>query len=276
MTAWMLCCWLSAGAPAEGARPVVLLAEEAEYKAAKEPEAVFEGVLERNPGSGRIGPPTRFHAYRLTVAGDKPAVHDLYVPGKAFLLAGSVGQRVRLVGKLVSVEVDGKTQRELWPARLEPLTSPRQPPAPVVKTPVDDVRARCGWQPPAARRRGVQHFVFRQGPELAHAMQLSGESAPETAAALLARQLGQAAIDWEKHMVVTVAAGLRGSEVDRLTVTRLQVKDKTLTIFYRLMERPGGVPGFGYPAETVLVDRFDGPVHVEEDKSPPAREPAPK
>jgi hypothetical protein len=48
------------------------------------------------------------------------------------------------------------------------------------------------------------------------------------------------------------------------------VKDGTLTISFRLPERPGGTPGFGYPAETVLVDRFDGPVRVEEDRAPPA------
>jgi hypothetical protein len=272
MATWVLCCWLSAAASAEGpARAVVLLAEEAEYKAAREAEAVFEGVLERNPGTGRIAPPTRFHPYRLVVAGDKPVVHELYVPGKAFLLAAQVGQRVRLVGKLVSVEADGKTLRELWPGRLEPLTVPREPPPPpVAKAPVGDVQARCDWQPPAARKKGMQTFVFRRGEELAAAMRLSGDSAAETAATVLARALGRAAIDWDKHMVVTVAAGLRGSEVDRLAVTRLAVKDGTMTIFYRFPARPAGAAGFGYPAETVLVDRFDGPVRVEEDRTAPA------
>jgi hypothetical protein len=273
MTAWVLCCWLSAAASAEGpARAVVLLAEEAEYKASRETEAVFEGVLERNPGTGRIAPPTRFHPFRLVLSGDKPAVHEVYVPGKAFLLAGHAGQRVRLVGKLVSVEADGKTLRELWPGRLEPLTAPREPPPspPVAKAPVEDVHARCDWQPPAARKKGMQTFVFRRGEELAGAMRLSGDSAAETATTVLARTLGRDAIDWDKHMVVTVAAGLRGPEVDRLAVTRLAVKDGTMTIFYRLPARPAGAAGFGYPAETVLVDRFDGPVRVEEDRAAPA------
>ena len=40
-------------------------------------------------------------------------------------------------------------------------------------------------------------------------------------------------------MVVTVAAGLRGADVDRLAVTRVEVKDKTMTVFYRLSVGPG-------------------------------------
>ena len=102
-------------------------------------------------------------------------------------------------------------------------------------------------------------------------MNLTGTSAAETAAALMARQLQVPTIDWSKHMVVSVAAGLRGSDADKLTVTRVEVGDNRMTIWYKLeVGGPGPASGFGYPAETVLVDRCTGPVRVEQDKTPAA------
>ena len=91
----------------------------------------------------------------------------------------------------------------------------------------------------------------------------------------MGRNLGGLAVDWNKYMGVTVAAGLRGADVDHLAVTRVEVKDRTLTVFYRLSVGPGP-GGFGYPAETVLLDRFDGTVHAEEDPTPPPKGPADK
>src|SRR5262249_34051841 len=63
---------------------VPLFAVEAWYREAKEAEAVFEGVVEHTPGTGRLGPPRRFNAYRLTWtdAAGKAVVRELYAPGK--------------------------------------------------------------------------------------------------------------------------------------------------------------------------------------------------
>jgi hypothetical protein len=246
---------------------VELLGGEAAYRAAQGTESVYAGVLQDNPGGGSAA---RWHAYRLACTGpdDKPFVLALYAPGKAHLLAGQVGQRVRVVGKLVEARADGHVYRELWPARLEPLTTklPDEPGA-------DGVYARCWWQPAAALRWGARHYVFHDGQQLARAMGLAGDSAGEKAAALLAERLHVPAIDWKRHMVVSVPAGLTGAEAERLLIPRVRVQGRTLTVYYRLLGRPGGTPGFGYPAETVLVKRFDGTVRVEKESAPAAQSP---
>ena len=271
MTACVVWCCLSvsivaAPAPEEpaAAKPVVLLAGTDEYKAAKGAEAVYEGVVENNPADGTVGKPTRFNAYRFRGKdGDgKEFVRELYVPGKAFLLGAFVGKRVRVAGKFVDAAADGKVYAELWPARVEETAVAVAPPLP------DGVHARCGWQPDEARRVGQRVLVYRDGRELAQALRLSGDDAEAAAAEMMARKLDMRAIDWSKDMLVTVAAGLRGADVDRLAVTRVEVKDKTTTVFYRLSAAPGA-GGFGYPAETVLVDRTDGAIRAEEEPAAP-------
>ena len=158
------------------AKPVALLAGTDEYKAAKGAEAVYEGVIENNPGDGTVGKPTRFNAYRLRGkdADGKEFVRELYVPGKAFLLAAFVGQRVRVTGNFADTTADGKVYLELWPAQVEGtaaavVTAP--PPAP------DGVHARCGWQPEEARKLGQRVLVYRNGRDLARALRLSGDDA---------------------------------------------------------------------------------------------------
>jgi hypothetical protein len=270
MTAPLFClCLLASATPADDSAParpgvVALLAGEDAYQAAKGTETIHEGVIERNTATGLIGTPARFNSYRLTVQDGtgKSITRDLYVPGKEYLLAPHVGQRVRVVGKVVVTEAGGKTYTELWPARLESLS------AALADAPgADGVFARCTWQPAEAQRRGARHYVFRDGRQLARVMGLSGESADETAAKLLAQNLSVPALDWKKFMAVTVCAGLKGPEADRLTITRVAVDGDTLTVRYRLSASPGAA-GIGYPAETVLVERFDGPVRVEEEKGP--------
>jgi hypothetical protein len=265
MTAWLLWTALAAApAPEEprDVKPVILLADSEEYKAAKPAEAVYEGIVENNPGDGGIGKPTRFNAYRLTGkdAAGKEFVRELYAPGKALLLAPFVGKRVRVTGKWVDTAADGRTYPELWPARLEEAAAVAAAPP---KT--DGVLARCVWQPDDARKAGAKPYVFRSGRDLARALKLSGGSADEAATALLAEKLDVRSINWDKQMVVCVAAGLRGSDVDGLAVTRVEAKDRTLTVYYKLIPAAAGAGGFGYPAETVLVDRFDGTVRIEEE-----------
>jgi hypothetical protein len=145
--------------------------------------------------------------------------------------------------------------------------------------PPDGVYSRVYWQPPAALHRGNRHFVFRDGKALAEAMGITGSAADETATSKIAELLGVKTIDWQKQMVVTVAAGLRGADVDRLTISRAVVKDDVLTLYYELRaedklrppaEKDDGQPtpkigGFGYPAETVLVPRIDGAIRLKDE-----------
>ena len=272
MTACVLVCCLSvAPAPEEPAavKPVVLLAGTDEYKAAKAAEAVYEGVIDNNPGEGTVGKPTRFNAYRFKGkdADGKEFVRELYVPGKAFLLGSLVGKRVRVTGKFADTTADGKVYLELWPAQVEEAAAVAVAVAPPIP---DGVHARCGWQPDEARKLGKRVLVYHNGRELAQALRLSGDDADGAATELITQKLGGPAIEWNKEMLVTVAAGLRGADVDRLAVTRVEVKDKTMTVFYRLSAAPGA-GGFGYPAETVVVDRFDGAVRAEEEPAAPPK-----
>jgi hypothetical protein len=241
-----------------------LLDGETWYREAKGEEARFEGVLERNAGSGRLGSTTRFNAYRLTWidAAGKAGGRDVYVPSKAHLLAEYLGQRVRLVAKAIDTEVDGKTYHELWPARLETLTSTAgKAPQPDK----DGIVARCYWRPGSALQAQPRLSVFRDGEELVPYLRLSGAALDETATKLMAERLGVPRIDWKKNMLVSVSAGLRGHNAERLTVTRVVVKETVLTVYYRLETTPGGASGFGFPAETVLVERFEGEVRLEVD-----------
>jgi hypothetical protein len=260
MNVALLCCCLSA-TPAAEVKPLVLLAEEAVYQKAKEKEISFDGILERNAG-GKLGPAGRFNVYRLaTEESGKATTHDLYVPGKAALLALYVGKRVRILGKLVETEDDGKKYVELWPARLE-ISGGALPEAPGK----DGVFARSGWQPPEAQRVGSRHYVFRDGEALAKGMKLTGASPAEGATAELARGMRITAVDWKKHMAVSVCAGLTSGGAT-LRVTRAAVEDGTLFVRYLLETPKSPTDGFGYPAETVLLPRFDGPVKVEIDKA---------
>ena len=125
----------------------------------------------------------------------------------------------------------------------------------------------------SARKIGKRVLVYHSGQELAKALRLSGDDVEAAATEWIAQKLDAPAVDWNKQMLVTVAAGLRGADVDRLAVTRVEVKDKTMTVFYRL-SADRGAAGFGYPAETVLVDRIDGAVRAEEEPAAPAKGPA--
>jgi hypothetical protein len=238
---------------------VRLLAEEPFYQAAPQKEVVLEGLLEADRGVFRR---TRRHPFRLALdEGGRATTLPLYVPGKAHLLTRHAGQRVRIRGKVVDTTVGRTTYHEVWPASLEALTGalPATPGA-------DGVYVRCVWQPEAARRPGASVSVIRSGEQLAAAMRMTGGGAAGTATVRMARLLRIPGIDWSKYMLVSVSAGLRASPPDRVIVTRAAAVDRTLVVRYRLPASSGG--GFGCPAETVLVPRFDGPVRIEAEPPP--------
>jgi hypothetical protein len=105
--------------------------------------------------------------------------------------------------------------------------------------------------------------VFREPKALIAPLRLSGTGADDAATALMAKRLSVAGIDWQKQMLVSVSAGLAGRNAERLTITRVVVNGRTLTVHYALKVPPGGAAGLGLLAETALVDRFDGEVRIE-------------
>jgi hypothetical protein len=258
----LLSAWLIAADARSEAVP--LLADDPGYQKARGAETWFEGVLERNAAG--LGATGRFNVYRLALEeSGKKTTRDLYTPGKGAALALLVGKRVRVLGKLVETEVDGKTYTEVWPARLQ-MGDGSLPPTPGA----DGIYARCDWQPAEAMRAGSRSFAFRDGDALARAMRVTGTGAAPGATGRMAKLLRVTGFDWKKHMLVTVCAGLKTPGGIRLTVTGVKVVDGTLIVTYRLVPPEPSPGGFGYPAETVLVDRFDGPIRAQpvSDKKP--------
>jgi hypothetical protein len=206
------------------------------YLAAGGIETTYEGTLERHPGAaGR---------YRLTGReGGERVFWLLTLPDGPDRLADLVGRRMRVFGKY-----SGLSPSTLWPAWMEPL-------GPATRLHVDGVLARSGWQPAEARKLGARQYVFREPLGLARGLGLIKGELDQTATATMSRLLGVASIDWDHQMVVTVCAGLRGADVDRLHVSRVERRGDAVTIFYKLEKSPLPRGGFSYPAETVLIAR---------------------
>jgi hypothetical protein len=262
----------AASVAADPPKPLAILADDVDYKASKVTETIHEGILERTPSKGTLGGPSRFNPYRLSSqdGAGKPVVRELFVATKAPLLAVHVGQRVRVVGKLIEVETDGAKRLELWAAKLSAVSEA------LADAPGEDgVYARTTWQPGSDRKLAFRFAVFRDGTQLARDMKLTGTTVGDTATTMAARQLHVPTVDWTKHMVVSISGGLlRGKDADLLTVTRVTVDDDKMTIYYKMTVRgPGPASGFGDPAETVLINRFAGTVRVEEEKTPPTARP---
>jgi hypothetical protein len=260
MTVALLIAALALTDPAEApARPPALpfFADEDWYQKATPKETTFDGTIERTPTSGQIGKPARFNTYRLTwtTPDGTKMVREVYTPGKSQLLTAHLGKRVRIVGKAVDTTVEGKTYAEIWPARLE--TSGLQSPDMQA-----GIQARCGWQPTSAKRRGGSHWVVTSGSDLAKHFGYFGRDVDQRVTGEIAREFKVPAIDWKKQMLVGVAAGMHING-ERLHITRVQLVDKVLLITYRLEKPKEATPGLGYPAETVLVDRFDGDVKFQ-------------
>jgi hypothetical protein len=244
------------------ARVLTLFAKADWYQQASEPEQVYEGKVELIPTNGQIGKPSRFNTYRLTwndSVGEARSL-ELHVPGKAQFLAGYLNQRVRITGKAVDVKGDERFYHELWPARLEV-------PDPNAKETATGILARCGWQPVARRREASVH-VITDGTELARQRGYFGNRVEEKATEDLARELGVAKIDWKKQMVVCVSDGLHING-EQVHISRVELQNRVLIVAYQLKVPAEPVEGLAYPAETVLVERFDGQVQVRREVVPP-------
>src|SRR5262245_36623897 len=96
-----------------------LFAKEDFYLNTKAREEDFVGVLEKEKGGGGVGF-NRFNPFRLVMTvGGKKTVREVYVGGKPDLLDPYVGKTLKITGKAVDMEVEGKEHHEIWPARLE-------------------------------------------------------------------------------------------------------------------------------------------------------------
>jgi hypothetical protein len=79
----------------------------------------FTGVLRYEPRKPGEAGGRRYNPYRLVMeVKGRLEAREVYVAGKTELLKPYVGRKVTLHGKPVEMDVDGKTHREVWPARV--------------------------------------------------------------------------------------------------------------------------------------------------------------
>jgi hypothetical protein len=95
-----------------------LFAKEEWYKTREGKEAEFTGVLKYTPRKEGVIGFNRFNPYRLEM-GEKFGVREVHVAGDEKILAEYHGKKVKIVGKAVEMEVEGKMHKEIWPARVE-------------------------------------------------------------------------------------------------------------------------------------------------------------
>ena len=103
-----------------------LFAKEDWYKDQAGKETDFVGVLKYAPRAKGVVGFGRFNAYRLEM-GEKLGVREVYVGGMEEILKAYDGKTVKLSGKAVDMEVEGRMHQEIWPARVELVAEKDRP-----------------------------------------------------------------------------------------------------------------------------------------------------
>lgn len=224
--------------------PVELFAKEGWYKDAKGAEQDFVGVLRKTEqGKGVIGF-GRNNPFRLEMDGNK--IREVYVGGNLKILDPYVGKKIKLAGKAVDMEVEGRVHKEIWAASLVVLAGDKKEAG---KGDGPKIHAR------ASASFGKASTVIR--------------TADEKATAELAKNLKVDAIDWKKQMVIVISGGSQRTGGYSVEAKSLEVKDGKLTVHWKLNVPTGIVTqAFTHPTQTILVDRFEGDVVF--DPAPPA------
>jgi len=257
-----------------------LFAQEKWYQDQKGKEEEFVGVLRREDRGGKVGF-GRFNPYRLLttveknvreereVSGQKVVVvvpvqeqilREVYVGGKPDLLAPYVGKKIKLIGKAVDMEVEGRQHKEIWPARLEVVAADKK-----------EGRAEGGkemkvlatgrWTYASADPEGPknpQQHVIRNAEELA---KVSGQKDADKVKEQLTKLLKVDDIDWKKQMLVVVTAGVKPTGGFSVEIQGAQVRDKAATVAWKLSTPKGIVTqAFTHPGQVALVARHEGKV----------------
>lgn len=278
-----------------------LFAAENWYKGQAGEEQQFIGVLKKvaNKGKAGIG---RMNAYVLqstrqekvpvVVKVDGKAVteyrhvevtfeRDVYVAGKNDILDSYVGKHVLMVGKAVTLQLEGRTYNEIWPARIEVLPEAKKldklPGAQEDEGCCDmgdnakelKIHAKTRWQyvssAPDGDKKGKQ-FAMRSAAELVANTPFKGrdgtkEAVEKAATEELAKALKVTAIDWSKQMLVVVTGGVKSSGGWRIDISKVAVDGKTASVLWSLSAPEGfATQAFTHPSLVALVDRCEGEV----------------
>ena len=111
--------------------------------------------------------------------------------------------------------------------------------------------------------------AIRSGEELALALGVAAKDATnkrfqKAATEDVAKLLKVRDIDWDKQMLVVVAAGAKPTGGFRVEIESLRIKDRTLTVNWKLHRPAAGdivTQVITHPSQVVLVERWPGSVH---------------
>jgi PrcB C-terminal len=224
--------------------PVELFAKEGWYKDAKGAEVEFVGVLRKAKQDDNVVGFGRNNPFRLEMDGNK--VREVHVGGNLKILDPYVGKKIKLVGKAVDMEVEGRNHKEIWPASLVVLA--------------DDKKDAGKGDAPKIHAKAPSHFG-KGGSSVIR-------TADDKATAELAKRLKVDGIDWKKQMVIVISGGQQRTGGYSVEAKSLEVKDKKLVVHWKLNVPDGIVTQvISHPALTILVDRFEGDVVF--DPAPP-------
>jgi hypothetical protein len=294
-----------------------LFAREDWYKNQKASEQDFVGVLgkvEMKKGVVGLG---RFNPYRLEYTQYKKVVvsveingktvlreelvpekvvREIYLGGKRDILEPYVSLTVKISGKAVDMEVEGRTHHEIWPARLEVVQSkvlPKKLPAPGGDEDCCQdgdnakelkIHAKTRWQyvsaAPDGDKKGTQ-LVIRSAAELVAATPFKNRDAlpavvEKAATEELAKALKVATIDWSKQMLVVVTGGVKSSGGWQIDVLKVTMDGKNCVVSWQLNPpKDFATSAFTHPSLVALVDRCEGQVRFVLPAVKPKGEPLP-
>jgi hypothetical protein len=233
-----------------------IFAKEGFYKEVKAPEQTFVGVLRKADRGKDVVGFGRFNPFKLEMEGNK--TREVYMGGKLKMLDPYVGKKVKIVGKPVDMEVEGRMHHEIWPASLEVLPQDKKEGGKVSEL---KIRAKT----PARLAQGP--VVIKSAEQLGKLQNMDADKASAAAAKMLKVD----AIDWTKQMLIVISGGTQRTGGYSVEAKSLEVKDGKLIVNWKLnTPGPGSIvtQALTNPALTILVDRFEGDV-IFEPKSPP-------
>ncbi len=270
---WMCLAVGPAEAPAGVALQRTFFADEKWYKDAAGEEQLFEGKLEINAGDGKIGMSPRFSSFCMYVQREgKQVPVPIYMNGKDHLLAPFAGEAViKLHGKLVENELDGKKVAELWPARME-ITG-KLPPGVIGELKVL-ARTTTYFLGQLQRDTNPRMLVVRSTKELIPLMGYQNNpNAEQLANQQLARYFGAVKLDWNKHMLLVVTSGAIQVTGGQVQITRVELRNDGLDAHWKINQNQGGT----LTCEVIVVERMDVPITFKpEGKGNPFTVPAPE
>jgi hypothetical protein len=239
---------------------VPLLAEHPAYRALKEPEKSYEGVLDYLPGTGRIGLPRRFASLQLRWLQDgKVQALPLITLDQDDRLVPFVSYRVEVVGKLISSGEGELASDELWVGSYQVKNlAPKLALTEIKPLARTSTVLMAGPNRDPAKPRTL---VMRSARDAAAMLGVQGDMPERQATDQLANALQVKSIDWKQQMVIHVASPPRAVGGVLVSIKRLQVGDQGLIVEWQY-ER---VPNLGnrtpaYPSETVLIPKVEGEV----------------